>query len=393
MRFLPLVLKHLRRSWVRSLSTILAMALCIFLFCTLQTFLTAVNRSLKSANAARLVTRHAVSLVFNLPLAYRDRIAAVPGVKQIAMQNWFGGARRAGDFSEFFPNLAVEAEPFLEMYPELILTPEEKQAFLGDPRGCVLGPDTAARFGWKLGDTFQLESFIPPYRVGRPFEFVIRGIYTTDEAHYPGTDRTLMFFHHKYLYETTGRRVGVGTYVTEVSDPSQAGAVSKAIDALFANSDYETHTETEQAFRASFVSMAGNLALLLNTIGLAVTFTILLVTANTMSMAIRERRTEMGVLKTLGFSSARVMGLVLTEAGALGVLGGLLGLLLSQVLIGALPHVPMIGPFVRGLAGFGLTPLLALSGLGVALFIALAAGLVPAVLAYRARITNLLRQV
>jgi len=393
MRFLPLVLKHLRRNWIRSLSTILAMALCIFLFCTLQTFLLAVNRSLRSANAARLITRHAVSLVFNLPLAYRDRVAAVPGVKRVAMTNWFGGARRAGDFSEFFPNLAVEAEPYLEMYPELILTPEDRRAFLEDPRGCIVGEDTAARFGWKVGDTFQLESFIPPYRVGRPFEFAIRAIYTTDEARFPGSDRTAMYFHHKYLYETTARRVGVGTYVTEISDPNQAGSVSKAIDALFANSDSETHTETEQAFRASFVSMAGNLALLLNTIGLAVTFTILLVTANTMSMAIRERRTEMGVLKTLGFTSGQVMGLVLTEAAALGLLGGGLGLLFSQVLIGALPKAPFIGPFVRGLAGFGLTPLLAVSGMGLALLIALAAGLVPALLAYRARITNLLRQV
>jgi putative ABC transport system permease protein len=202
-----------------------------------------------------------------------------------------------------------------------------------------------------------------------------------------------MFFHHKYLYETTGRRVGVGTYVTEVNDPGQAGTVSKAIDTLFANSDNETHTETEQAFRASFVSMAGNLAFLLNTIGLAVTFTILLVTANTMSMAIRERRTEMGVLKTLGFTSARVMGLVLTEAAALGLFGGLLGLFLAQALIRVLPHVPMIGPFVRGLANFGLTPGLAAGSLALALFIALAAGSVPAILAYRARITNLLRQV
>ena len=393
MKFLPLVLKHLRRSWIRSFSTILAMALCIFLFCTLQTFLGAVNRSLRSANAARLVTRNAASLVFNLPLAYRDRIASVPGVKQVAMQNWFGGSRKPGDFSEFFPNLAVEAEPFMEMYPELILTPEQKQAWLAEPSGCIIGPDTATRFGWKPGSTFQLESFIPPYRVGRPFEFVVSAIYTTDDARYPGTDRTLMFFHHKYLYETTGRRVGVGTYVTEVNDPSQAGTVSKAIDTLFANSDNETHTETEQAFRASFVSMAGNLAFLLNTIGLAVTFTILLVTANTMSMAIRERRTEMGVLKTLGFTSARVMGLVLTEAAALGLFGGLLGLFLAQGLIRVLPHVPMIGPFVRGLANFGLTPGLAAGGLSLALFIALAAGLVPAILAYRARITNLLRQV
>jgi len=393
MRFLPLVLKHLRRSWIRSASTILALALCIFLFCTLQSFLAAISRNLKTANASRLVTRHAVSLVFNLPLSYHDRIAAIPGVRRVAMANWFGGARKPGDFSDFFPNFAIEAEPYLDMYPEIGLTPEERRAFITEPRGCVVGPDTATRMGWKVGDTFQLESFIPPYRAARPFEFVIQAIYHPDEARFPGADKTLMFFHHKYLYETTGRRIGVGTYVTEVDNPDNAGTVSKAIDALFANSDAETHTETEQAFRASFVAMAGNLALLLNTIGLAVTFTILLVTANTMSMAVRERRNEMGVLKTLGFTSGRVMGLVLTEAAVLGLFGGALGVLLSLGLIRALPHAPLIGPFVRGLAGFGLPLSLGAGGFALAIGIALAAGLVPAVLAYRARITDLLRQV
>ena len=393
MRFLPLVLKHLRTSWIRSASTILALSLCIFLFCTLQTFLMALNQNLETADASRLVTRHAVSLVFNLPMSYRDRIAALPGVKRVAMANWFGGSRKAGDFTEFFPNMAIEAEPYLDMYPEIGLTPEERQAFLSEPRGCVIGPETAARFGWKVGDTFQLESFIPPYRVGRPFEFVVTAIYHPDMNKYPGADNTLMFFHHKYLYETTNRRVGVGTYVTEVENPDQAASVTRAIDGLFANSDAETHTETEEAFRASFMALAGNLALLLNTIGMAVTFTILLVTANTMSMAVRERRNELGVLKTLGFSSGRVMGLILSEAGMIGLFGGALGIALSLMLIRVLPHMPFIGPMLRGTPGFGLPPSLMAGGFGLALLIALAAGLVPAVLAYRARITDLLRQV
>src|SRR5262245_28353106 len=130
MRYLPYILKHLRRHWVRSLLTVLAMTFCIFVFCVLQTFLAAVNQNLKAGNSSRLVTRHAVSLVFNLPQAYRDRIAGVPGVTNVAMENWFGGARKAGDFKDFFPNLAVEAEPFLKMYPEYILTEEEKRAWL-----------------------------------------------------------------------------------------------------------------------------------------------------------------------------------------------------------------------------------------------------------------------
>ncbi|MGH9796919.1 MAG: ABC transporter permease [Candidatus Polarisedimenticolia bacterium] len=393
MRFLPFILKHLRKNWLRTGSTVLAMAACIFLFCTLQTFLRAVTWNLQSANASRLVTRHAVSLVYNLPLAYRERIAGVPGVRRVAAANWFGGTRRAGDFRDFFPNLAIEAEPYLAMYPELILKDEERRAFLEDLRGCIVGRKTAERFGWKPGDTFQMESFIPPYRIGRPFEFVVRGIFDTDERRYPGTDLTLMFFHWKHLHESTGQRVGVGTYTIEIDDPTRAPAMSRAIDALFENSEFQTRTETEAAFRAGFVSMAGNLALLLHSVALAVMFTILLVTANTMSMAVRERRTEIAVLKTLGFPSALVMGLILAESAALGVLGGGLGVGLGSVAVRALPYLPFIGDAVRGFPELGMPLPIAALGFVVAVLMGLAAGFVPAFLAYRSRITEMLRQV
>jgi putative ABC transport system permease protein len=392
MRFLPYILKHLRRNWIRTTSTVLAMAICIFLICTLRTFLEAVNYNLKSANASRLVSRHAVSLVFNLPIAYKQRIENVPGVEKVFASNWFGGTRH-GDFKDFFPNMAVEAEPFLAMYPEYILPDDQKQAWLQDMRGCIVGKKTAERFGWKLGDAFQLESFIPPYRIGRPFEFVVRGIFHTDEKRFPGTDTTAMYFHWKYLSESTNQRVGVGTFFTQIDDPQHAGEISKKIDAIFANSERETHTETEAAFRASFISMAGNLALLLNGIGTAVAFTILLVTANTMSMAVRERRSEIAVLKTLGFSSGLVMTLILLEALTLGVLGGGLGVFLSRGMIKALPSLPVIGDAVRGFPDLGLSPEVAAMGFGVALFLGLSAGFVPAFLAYRARITEMLRQV
>jgi putative ABC transport system permease protein len=393
MRYLPYILKHLRRHWLRSLLTVLAMTFCIFVFCVLQTFLAALDRNLNTGNGSRLVTRHAVSLVFGLPMAYRERIASVPGVANIAMENWFGGQRKAGEWKDFFPNLAVEAEPFLQMYPEYVLSDAEKRAWLDDQRGCILGPATAARFGWKVGDTLQLESFIPTYRTGKPFEFVVRGIYGTDEARYPGTDRTVMFFHFKYLYEATGRQVKVGTYVLQIDDPAAAARISSAVDDLFVNSDAQTHTETEQAFRASFVAMAGNLALLLNSIGLAVIFVILLVTANTMSMAVRERRTEIGVLKTLGFTSTRVMGLVLAEAALLGAIGGGIGIVFSLGMIRVLPHLPGIGDAIRGIPDFGLPRAVGLTGFTLALVIGLIAGLAPAVAAHRARITELLRQV
>ncbi len=410
MKFLPYLLKHLRRNWFRTGLTVLAMALCIFLFCTLQSVLAQINALLESTSANRLVVRHAVSIVFNLPLSYENRIQAVPGVKRVAISNFFGGslpakkeekkpgeeASTTTDFSSFFPNLAVEPEPMFAIFPEWQLPKEQYDAFLQDLRGCVIGRKLAERFGWKIGDTFYLESFIPPYRkADGPFEFVVRGIFDTDPVKYPGTDTNLMLFNEKYLYEATGRRVGAGTYYVEIADPDEAGQVSRAIDALFQNSDAPTRTETEKAFTASFISMAGNLALLLNGIGIAVTFTILLVVANTMSIAVRERRTEIAVLKTLGFTSGQVMGLVVAEALLIGVLGGALGIGGSRAIMWALTHAPGVRDVLAGigLSELPLRPLVALLGFGVALFLGFAAGFFPALAAYRARITDMLRTV
>ena len=393
MKFVPFILKHLRRNWIRSASTVMGMALCIFLFCTLQTLLAAVTWGLKSAGASRLNTRHFVSLVFNMPKSYEARIAAVPGVKRVAAVNWFGGQRDINKPTDFFPNLAVEAENFLPMYPEYLLSAEQKQRFLQDRRGCILGKALADKYHWKVGDTIQLESIIPPYRVGKPFEFVVDAIYDTDQQRYPGTNDGVMFFHYKYLDEATQGRAQVAMYRVEINDPAQAGAISKAIDALFENSNTQTHTETEAAFRASFISLTGSLSFLLNGIGLAVMFTILLVTANTMSMAVRERKTEIAVLKTLGFPSGLVMSLVLGEAAVLGALGGTVGLLLGRLMIQALPYLPLIGQAVAGFPNLGLSFGVGTLGMGVALSLGLAAGFVPAFLAYRAKVTELLRQV
>lgn len=407
MKYLPYLLKHLRRNWFRTTLTVLAMALCIFLFCTLQSVLAQIDSLLEGSSAKRLVTRHAVSIVFNLPLSYGNRLTAVPGVTRVATVAWFGGSLPAKkeeqtqeesttDFSNFFPNLAVEAEPFLAMYPEYELPPDQYQAFLQEMRGCVIGRKLADRFGWKVGDTFYLESFIPPYRKrDGPFEFVVKGIFDTDPVRYPGTDTNLMLFHFKYLYEATGRRLGAGLYYLEIDDPAAAGTISSAIDALFENSDAQTRTETEKAFAASFVAMAGNLALLLNGIGVAVTFTILLVVANTMSIAVRERRKEIGVLKTLGFTSRQVMGLIVAESLLIGVMGGALGIGSSELLMVLLTHAPGISDVLAGigLSELTLRPLVAALGFGVALLLGLAAGFVPALGAYRARITDMLRTV
>jgi putative ABC transport system permease protein len=396
MKYLPYVVKHLRRNWIRTASTVVGMAVCIFLICTLQTVLAAIRTSTEAADPGRLVTRHGVSLIFNMPIAYKARIQGLPGVERVAVSNWFGGIYR--DMKDFFPNMAVESEEYFHIFREYRIAPDEYREYLRDMRGALVGKDLAAKYGFKIGDTFQMESMIPPYRVRGPLEFVVRGIYDADTVTHPNANLGMMFFHFKYLYETiqgnprVGNYAGAGTFNIRVGNPNQAANVARAIDANFENSDVQTKTETESAFIAGFLAMTGNLVALLNGIGLAVAFTILLVTANTMSMAVRERRTEIAVLKTLGFSSALVMALVLVEAVTLGALGGGLGVLLAQALVSNLADLPFMGLVLGNFPGLSVSPSVAAITFTTAVVLGTGAGLVPAMGAYRARITDMLRQ-
>jgi putative ABC transport system permease protein len=400
-RFLPFVLKHLRRNTVRTASTVAAMALCILLFCTLQSALARFNRVIDTRNPRRLVTRNAITFMIPIPPAFGAQIKTVPGVRRVAIMNGFGGvlpARKEGkdaggatDWSNAFQNVAVDAEPYFVMNPELAVPPDQLREFMKDAHGCVIGRELARRFGWKVGDRFFLESFVAAYRKrSGPFEFVIRGLLDADPR-YPGTETEMMVFHFKYLNEALGGRVWVMTYLVEIDDPARAGEISGAIDALFENSSYPTLTESEKSFTADFMSMAGDLGVLINGIGLTVCFAILLVTANTMSMTVRERRTEIAVLKTLGFTSAEVMGLVVTEALLIGAAGGVLGVAGTALLIWMLDHAT--GTTWFGFAGMELGPLVAASGLDLAMALGLAAGLMPAWGAYRARVAEALRGV
>ncbi len=395
MKFLPYVLKHLRRSWIRTGSTVLGMALCIFLICVLQTVLDAVRKTTESADPSRIVTRHAVSLTFNMPLAYKPRIQALPGVKRVAVSNWFGGVYR--DMKDFFPNFAVDSEDYFPMYPEYVVPPAEYQAYLADMQGALVGADVAEKYGFKVGDTFQMESFIPPYRVRGPLTFHVRGIYDAPPGKRSSVNVGMMFFHYKYLYETirgtAGGSAGAGTFTVQLSEPGLANAAMKAIDANFENSDVQTKTETEGAFLEGFIALTGNLVGLLNGVGLAVGFTILLVTANTMSMAVRERRTEIAVLKTLGFSSALVMALIIGEAFTMAATSGVLGVTLASFAVGNVADLPFMGLLLGNFPGLEVSPTVGLLTFSLAVVLGTGAGLVPALGAYRARITEALRSI
>jgi putative ABC transport system permease protein len=344
-----------------------------------------------------------VSIISAIPLTHGGRIQGLPGVKRVAATVGFGGvlpARKEGkadpgddrgtDWTAVFQNLAVDAEPYFAMSPELMVAPEEFRAFMDDLRGCVIGRRLAEKFGWKTGDHFFLESFVSGMRKkSGPFEFVVRGLIDTDPVRYPGTDTNIMFFHFKYLSESLGHVSWTQFFTVEIDDPARSAEIATAIDALFENSGDETYTETEGAFMAGFISMIGDLGVLVGAIGLGVCFTILLVTANTMSMAVRERRTEIAVLKTLGFGGQQVMGLIVAEALLIGAAGGALGLGGTEWALWALNHAP--GQTVLGIAHLELRPAVALSGVAVALGLAFAAGFVPAFGAYRARVTDMLR--
>jgi putative ABC transport system permease protein len=403
-KFLTIIFKHLRHTWVRTGSTLVAMALCVFLFCLLQSVLAEVDAVVRSRSPRRLITENALSP--GLPLAYGDRIRAVPGVKLVGAGIMFGGflrTRRAGtaggsadfassDWSTFFHNMAVDAEAYFAMNPELTVPPDQFQDFMKDPQGCVVGRRLARKFGWKLGDHLFLESVASALRKpSGPFELVVRGFIESDPVKYPGTDTDALFFHHAYLDVLPNLRGWTVNLMVEIDDPARAIETGEAIDALFENSREQTVTETEQAFVADFVSQAGDLSALLNGIGIAVCFSILLVTANTMGMAVRERRTEIAVMKTIGFTSAQIMGLVLAEALLLGGLGGVLGLGGTRGALWVLNRVPNMA--LPGLSTIQLRPQVAALGLGVALFLGLAAGFMPAWRAYRARVTEMLRSV
>jgi putative ABC transport system permease protein len=391
MGFAPLILGHLRRNWLRAASTVIAMSVCIFVFCVMQTTTRAINAGLETASASRLISQNAIGWIFALPVTYKQKIAAVPGVRDVASVTWFGGVYR--DLREFFPNLAVDAEPYLALHPEYVLSPEAKKSFLSDKRSCVVGRSLARKFGWSIGDTVPLQSFIPAYKKDGPFDLVIRGIFDADRQRFPGTDENLLLFRFDYFYDSLGGRIGPVTYAVGIADPNQAGSISRSIDDLFRNSDTETRTQSEQAFRARFLSMAGNLSLMLNAIAMAASCTILLVTANTMIMTMRERRNEIAVLKTLGFSGWRVMNLVMGEALAIGFLGGGLGVLLSTGAVRALPTLPLLGDVIRSAPQQGISPLVAGSGFILAVLLALLAAFVPAVMAFRARVNDMLRSV
>jgi len=383
MKFIGLIFKSARRSKRRTALTMISVALAVFLFAALRSVLDGFAAVSAASSAQRLVTIRSTSMIFSMPTSHTEAIRSTAGVTDVTWANWFGGIYK--DPKNFFGQFAVDPESYLRMYPEVILTPEEKEAFLADRTGCIVGDGLAKKYGWQLGDRVVLQPGIPVYG-SLDYPFTIRGIYKAGSS---AVDNQSMLFHWKYADERSSPQGQVGWVVTRVADPEQATQVIAAIDQRFANSPYETKTETEQAFSAQFASMLGNLNLLLGSVALAVVLSTLFVAGNTMAMSVRERTTEIAVMRTLGFRALTIFLLVVGEGLLVAVVGGAMGAALARVVVNA-EFLGLAGGFIPL---FGVNNWNVVVGIGLSVLIGVLAAVIPATMASRLRIVDALRRV
>jgi putative ABC transport system permease protein len=379
MKYRRLILANLLRKKIRTGLTAGSFAAALFLFGILAVVRGAFHQGVEVAGTDRLVVVNKVSIIQPLPLSYRDRLLRIPGVTRATFANWFGGVYQ--DERNFFPQFAVDREHYREMYPEFVVPDDQWQAYLADREGAIVGESLAERFGWKLGDRIPVKGTIFP----GTWEFNIRGIYRGKRR---ADDTTQFWFRWDYLDERTPDRKGlVGWYIVRIANPDDAVRIVRAIDAEFANSPWQTKTDTEKAFAASWVKQMGNIEFLILSIGSVVFFTLLLVSGNTMAIAVRERIRELAVLKAVGFSDRFVLALVMTETMVVAAVGGGVGLALAKLF--TLRGDPTGGllPF------FYLAPDAIVLGFALALAIGVMSGILPAVAAMRLRVVDAMRRV
>jgi putative ABC transport system permease protein len=380
MKFLGLLRANLFRKKMRFVLTIGSFAVALFLFGVLAVVRHAFSGGIDIAGADRLVVINRTSIIQPLPLAYADKIRRISGVKEITYANWFGGVYQ--DERNFFAQFAIDVDNQRKVYPEFAIPDNQWQTFVNDRQGAIAGAATAKRFGWKIGDRIPIKGTF----LGGVWEFNLDGIYHgTRQA----DDETQFWFHWKRLDEQVPAQYKshVGWYTIKVEHPDDSLRVSRAIDSEFSNSAFETHTDTEKAFAAGWVKQFGNIQFLIMAIGSVVFFTLLLVTGNTMAIAVRERTGELAVLKAVGYSDRFVLLFVLFESLFIALLGGALGLGLAKLFT-------MGGDPTRGLLPFFILPGKAiLAGLGVTLAVGAASGIIPAISAMQLRVVDALRRV
>ena len=380
MKVFKLIFKNVLRHKLRSLLTILGIAIALIAFGLLRTVVTAWYAGVDASSANRLVTRQAISFIFPLPYSYRDKISSLPGVSKVSYANWFGGVYK--DKNQFFARMAVDPETIFDVYPECLITPGELEAFKKERNATIIGADIAKQYNLKVGDQMSLDGDIFPGR----WDFVVRGIY---QPKFKNTDATQMFFSWDYLNERMktempGRANEVGWYIVQISDPSKSALISEQVDALFKNSPAETKTETERAFTQGFIAASGAIITAMNVMSWAIVGIILLVLGNTMIMAARERTREYAVFKTLGFSAFHLIGLIFGESMLISCLGGGIGLLLTFPIVSGMGQVIPKG----FMPIFELEPVTIILAISSALFIGFVAAVFPIQRALRTKIVD-----
>ena len=378
MKFLPLVIKNLLRNRRRTILTVFSIAVSLSLLGFLLTVYAAFYvRDRPDEQVLRLVTRHRVSLTQALPEFYGSRIRAIDGVEEVCIQNWFGGIYKDNRPENFFARFAVEPDKIFAVNPEFEVLPEQLQAFLKNRQAMAVSQQLAERHQFELGQRITIKGDIYPVDM----EFIIHAIFD-------GAEGPVAFFHWEYLQESLpeGNRGAAGVFTILARSPEDVPKIAAAVDDMFRNSPQPTKTETEDAFQLAFVEQIGNIQLFLLTIGGAVVFTIILVSANTMAMSTRERVQEIGVFKTLGFTSSTVVTLIVAESLSIAALGGVLGVLLCFAGTQFLSEV-MVGFFSNFVMPLWSVPIC----LAVAMLIGLFSSIVPAGVAANTRIADALR--
>ena len=322
MSMLKLIAKNSFRHTLRVILTIIGISIAVLAFGLLRTVVTAWSAGVAASSPNRLVTRQAISFIFTLPYAYKDKIATIPGIDQVSYFNWFGGTYI--DKSQFFARVACDPETLFKVYPEYQLSPNEKAKFLSERNACIVGNETAKRYNLKIGDIMNIDGDIYPGK----WQFVVRGIYTPRTK---SDDATQMFFHWNYLNERMkadypNRADEIGWYVIRIKDAGASATISQRIDNLFKNSRAETKSETEGQFQQGFVASSGAIIGAINIMSYLIIGIILLVLCNTMIMTARERTREYAVLKTLGFTGKHLFTFIAGEALIISCIGALIGL-------------------------------------------------------------------
>lgn len=381
MKFLPLILANLSRKKLRTIFTMASFAMALFLFAFLAVARSAFNGGTDIAGADRLVINNRISVTQPLPLSYRDRIAGVPGVEAVTHYNWFGGVYK--DPRNFFVQYVIDVENQRQVMPEVRVPDEQWRAFVSDRQGAIVGAQLAQRFGWKVGDRIPIMNA----SFGDTWDFNLDGIYQNNRA---GGNESVFWLQWDYFEERVPEPIKgyVGWYLVKLEKPDEAVRVARTIDEMFANSPFETKTQTESAFAVSSAKQFGNIEFLVSTIGLVVFVTLLLVTGNTMAISVRERTSELAILKAIGFADRAVLLLILGESLAISLTGGICGVLLA---VGAFPAMSatlngLLPPLVLSRSAMVL-------GIAFASAVGIAGGLLPALVGMRLRVVAALRGV